>query len=364
MHNKYMQLALQQARKGCMSTSPNPRVGCVVVKNEQVIATGFHQVAGSAHAEVNALKGDLAQYEGTTIYVTLEPCSHFGRTPPCCNLLISAKPSKVVVAMLDPNPKVAGRGVKAIQEAGIAVEVGCCEEEALQLNEGYIRRMQGLPPRVVAKVAASLDGKVGFKNGHRLGLINDKCRHDAMRLRAESCAVITDIDTMLADDPLLIARFETEHIKQPDIIILDPKLSLPLDSRVITQHCDRKVMVLTTSLSVQPEKEKRLTDLGVTVIKVEHYEDKVCLSDVKQWLANTDYHNILVESGPTLISEFIQSNMLNEIVIYQAPILLGHDAIDLFTCKIMAFSAAPILQLDKIENIESDIKLTYKFNID
>ncbi|NRB66291.1 MAG: bifunctional diaminohydroxyphosphoribosylaminopyrimidine deaminase/5-amino-6-(5-phosphoribosylamino)uracil reductase RibD [Vibrio sp.] len=364
MHNKYMQLALQQARKGCMSTTPNPRVGCVVVKNEQVIATGFHQVAGSAHAEVNALRGDLAQYEGSTIYVTLEPCSHFGRTPPCCNLIIRAKPSKVVVAMLDPNPQVAGKGIKAIQKAGIAVEVGCCEDEALQLNEGYIRRMQGLPPRIVAKVAMSLDGKMAIKGEKKQCLINEKSQHDAMRLRAESCAVVTDIDTMLADDPLLNVQIEAEHIRQPDIIILDPKLSLPLDSQIIKQHCDRKVFVLTTSLCAQPEKEKRLADLDVTVVNVAHYEDKVSLSEVKLWLSDTDYHNILVESGPALISEFIKSNMLNEMVIYQAPILLGYDAIDLFSGKITALSAAPTLQLDKTENIESDIKLIYKFNIE
>lgn len=318
--------ALHLAEKGKNSTSPNPRVGCVISKDNQIIGEGFHLQAGTPHAEVHALAqaGDAA--EGATAYVTLEPCSHYGRTPPCAQALIDAKISRVVMAQLDPNPLVAGNGQKMLEQAGIITQVGLLEEDARALNRGFLSRIERQRPFIFLKCAASLDGKTALKNGASQWITGPEARQEVQALRAQSCAVLTGVGTVLADDPRLTVR-ELTTLRQPTRVVLDTHLRTPLTAQVLDTH--QAPTLIMTAVNDAAQHQPYL-DRGVQVIVVALVNDRLDLLDAVTKLAALGIGELMVEAGSILNGAFLQANLVDEIVLFQAPKILGHQAQGLF----------------------------------
>ncbi|MDK4684182.1 bifunctional diaminohydroxyphosphoribosylaminopyrimidine deaminase/5-amino-6-(5-phosphoribosylamino)uracil reductase RibD [Kingella negevensis] len=310
---QFMRHALELAWQGRFSTSPNPRVGCVIVRGEQIVGQGFHVCAGEPHAEVHALRqaGELAR--GATAYVTLEPCSHYGRTPPCAKGLIEAGVARVVAAMQDPNPLVSGKGLAMLTEAGIAVQHGLYEAEARELNRGFLSRIERERPFVRVKVAISLDGKTALADGRSFWITGAAARHDVQVLRAESCAVLTGIGTILADNPRLNVR-DFETIRQPIRVVLNSIFRLPESANVVQDGGQTWVF----SLADAPDWVAKYAN--VRVFRLPENRD---LTQVLQILARKNVGELLVEAGSTVASEFVKQDLADELVIYQAPKLLG-----------------------------------------
>jgi diaminohydroxyphosphoribosylaminopyrimidine deaminase/5-amino-6-(5-phosphoribosylamino)uracil reductase len=329
---QHMARAIQLAKKGQYTTHPNPRVGCVIVKDGQVIGEGYHQRAGEPHAEINAilqLQSKQLSARGATAYVTLEPCSHMGKTPPCANALVDAGVARVVIAMQDPNPQVAGRGIAQLKEAGIAVEVGLLKKQAKALNPGFIKRMEQGLPWVRVKLAMSLDGKTAMASGESQWITGSEARRDVQFLRAKADAILTGIGTVLADDPSLNVRLTSDDLaivgeyKQPKRVILDSKLKTPLDAKLLRIEGD--TLIFTSN------KDTRLThafeSLGAEVLLFEKDESgRLPLKPILQKLAEREVNEIHVEAGATLCGALIQENLVDEIIIYMAPTFLGGDA--------------------------------------
>ncbi|MDF7676623.1 bifunctional diaminohydroxyphosphoribosylaminopyrimidine deaminase/5-amino-6-(5-phosphoribosylamino)uracil reductase RibD [Neisseriaceae bacterium ESL0693] len=318
---QWMQLALNLAAQGRFSTSPNPHVGCVITQGEQIVGQGFHVKAGEPHAEIHALRqaGDDAQ--GACAYVTLEPCSHTGRTGPCARALIDAGISRVVVAMQDPNPQVSGQGLAQLQQAGINVVCGVLETQARALNSGFLSRIERNRPYVRLKVAASLDGKTALSNGQSQWITGEKSRDDVQTLRAESCAVLTGINTVLSDNPRLnVRRFPT--LRQPLRIILDSRLRLTPEYQVITDSTS-PTLIMTTQ--TQPQLLARFAAYShVSVLSVPADEHgHIDLNRLWPLLAQRGIGLMLVEAGQKLNSALINAALVDEIIYYQAPKLLG-----------------------------------------
>ncbi|CRZ19646.1 bifunctional diaminohydroxyphosphoribosylaminopyrimidine deaminase/5-amino-6-(5-phosphoribosylamino)uracil reductase RibD [Kingella kingae] len=313
---QHMQRALELAWQGRFSTSPNPRVGCVIAHGSQIVGQGFHVQAGSPHAEVHAIRqaGELAR--GATAYVTLEPCSHYGRTPPCAEGLIAAGVSRVVAAMTDPNPLVAGKGLAMLQAAGIAVEQGLLEHEARQLNRGFLSRIERNRPFVSLKIAASLDGKTALSNGQSQWITGAAARADVQIQRAQSCAVLTGIGTVLADNPRLNVR-DFPTVRQPLRVVLDSQLRTPKSSHIIQDG--QRTLIITTS----PDTQKFATYANVEISK---QPAPISLPEVLHELAQRGIGELMIEAGSHLASAFLQQDLLDEIVYYQAPKLLGDTA--------------------------------------
>jgi diaminohydroxyphosphoribosylaminopyrimidine deaminase/5-amino-6-(5-phosphoribosylamino)uracil reductase len=244
----YMAQAIRLAKRGTYTTQPNPRVGCVLVKNNEVIAEGWHVRAGQGHAEVEALK-QTSNASGATAYVTLEPCSHFGRTAPCAEALIKAKVSRVVIAMQDPNPQVSGKGIALLEAAGIKTTNGILGTEAREINKGFIQRMLYKKPYVLSKLAMSLDGRTAMASGESKWITSAEARHDVQRLRAAASAILTGVDTVLADDPSLNVRLESIDVKQPLRVILDSSLKTPTSAKLL--GLAGRSLVLTCSENTQ-----------------------------------------------------------------------------------------------------------------
>lgn len=314
----WMSLALRLAEKGLYSTSPNPRVGCVIVKNELQIGSGWHQRAGEPHAEVYALIEAGLAAKHATAYVTLEPCSHQGRTPPCADALIAAGVSRVVIAMQDPNPLVSGKGITKLRAAGIAVESGLMEAAAQELNRGFVSRMTRGLPWVRSKIGMSLDGRTALKNGISQWITSPESRLDVQHWRARSCAILTGINTILADDAQLNVR-EIKTIRQPLRVILDRQLRIPLTAKVLQSG---KVLIYTTRNDT--DKIAALEKLGaaVCVLSGTQIELNVMLRD----LAQRGCNEVLVEAGSTLNGALLQAGCVDELLIYLAPQLLGDVA--------------------------------------
>lgn len=319
-HAQFMVRALQLAERGLYTTTPNPRVGCVIVAPDgRIVGEGWHARAGEAHAEVHALRaaGDAAR--GATAYVTLEPCSHFGRTPPCCDALVRAGVARVIAAMEDPNPQVAGRGFARLREAGIAVEVGIMGAEARSLNEGFLSRVERGRPFVRLKIAASLDGKTALANGISQWITSDAARADAHHWRARSCAVLTGIGTVLADDPQLSVRTVATP-RQPLRIVLDSLLRTPADARVL--QGGRCLLVAARETPARPALEAA----GAEIILQPDDDGRIDLSALMQTLAARGINELLVEAGAELNAAFMQSGCVDEYLFYIAPSLLGDPA--------------------------------------
>jgi diaminohydroxyphosphoribosylaminopyrimidine deaminase/5-amino-6-(5-phosphoribosylamino)uracil reductase len=331
----FMRLALAAAQKSLYLSNPNPRVGCVIAQAGQVIATGFTQQVGFAHAEIEALadaRKHTNDLSGSTMYVSLEPCSHQGRTPPCTQAIIAAKPARVVIAMQDPNPLISGNGIKQIAAAGIQVECGLLEAEAAALNPGFISRMTRRLPWVRLKVAASLDGKTALPNGQSQWITGPAARDDGHHWRAQACAILTGVGTVKEDDSSLTVRAVTT-LRQPKRIIIDSKLDIPLTAAVLkpfanglTSSKDGGVMVVCSEITSDAQLAKRaqLQAQGVEVISMPNSMGKVDLPALMRYLATEcEMNEIHVEAGYKLNGSLLREGCVDELLVYLAPTLLG-----------------------------------------
>lgn len=330
----YMAHALKLAEQGRYSTQPNPRVGCVVVKDGKIIGEGFHARAGEPHAEVLALRHAGTAARGADVYVTLEPCTHHGRTPPCANGLIAAGVNRVWVAMQDPNPLVAGRGLSLLRGAGIEVQLGLLGSEAAALNRGFISRMVRKRPFVTVKIAASLDGRTAMASGESKWITNEAARADVHRLRAEAGAVLTSSATVLADDPELNVRILPGYdlanapnvLRQPDRIVLDSRSRIPHSARIFAPGVRRMLLTSPEGLFAQS-----LTTLAsqhnIEVLAVASDDTgPISLPQALAVLAAHEVNHVLVEAGPVLSGAFLQAGLVDELVLYLSPTLMGHEA--------------------------------------
>lgn len=352
-----MARALQLARQGLYTTDPNPRVGCVLVKDGEIIGEGWHQRAGLSHAEVEALN-NAPDAQGATAYVTLEPCSHFGRTPPCCDALIKAGVSRVVVAMQDPNPLVAGQGLQRLRSAGIEVTSGVLEEDAQRLNRGFIKRMTQQRPWVRSKLAMSLDGRTAMASGESKWITSAQARADVQRLRAESSAILTGINTVLADDPALTARVD-EEVVQPLRVVLDSQLAMPVDAQLV--NGPGRTLILTSS--TDDTKKQALQQAGFEVYEIAEHQGRLDLRQVMAFLAEQQINEVLVEAGPTLNGALLAENLIDEWVIYMAPCVLGDQGRGLFALPDMNTMAdKKNLNLADVRQVGPDLKLTFTAN--
>jgi diaminohydroxyphosphoribosylaminopyrimidine deaminase / 5-amino-6-(5-phosphoribosylamino)uracil reductase len=336
-----MTRAIELARRGQYTTDPNPRVGCVLVKDGVVVGEGWHQRAGGPHAEAHALQVAGLTARGATVYVTLEPCDHHGRTPPCSQALIDAGVARVVHALEDPNPLVAGKGAVRLRAAGIAVDAGLMQAEAAALNPGFLKRMRHGMPYVRVKVAASLDGRTALASGESRWITSRAARQDGQLGRAMSSVVLTGVGTILADDPALNVRIE-ESDRQPLRVVLDSQLRTPSDSRVLQR--EGKVLILGTT--DHADRRRSLERQGAEVLIVPAREDRPDLAAVLHLLAERGANEIWVEAGATLAGSFVRERLFDELVLYVAPCLLGGDA-------------RPLLQLPALASL--DERMTLRF---
>ena len=342
-HSYYMQKALDLAQKGLFTTTCNPRVGCVIVSRGHIVGKGYHQRVGQPHAEVFALNNADDFAEGATAFVTLEPCSHFGKNPPCADALIAAKIKKVVVCNLDPNPLVSGQGIEKLKSAGIKVKMGRFHARGHALNIGFFHRMRTGFPYVRLKMAQSLDGATAMQNGESYWITGKKARADVHYWRARSQAILTGIETVLQDDCRLNVRPQELakkyrklphdfHNYQPMRVILDTHLRIPFEAKILQGH-GRKV-IMTASLNFA--KIKQLEQNGTEVIPLPTLADKIDLKMALLWLGKQQINELLVETGATLASSFVQQRLINKLIIYTAPVLMGASTRPLFDLKITA----------------------------
>jgi diaminohydroxyphosphoribosylaminopyrimidine deaminase/5-amino-6-(5-phosphoribosylamino)uracil reductase len=326
--HQWMSEALAQAQKALYLSNPNPRVGCVIVKEGQVIGRGHTQKVGGPHAEIQALadvKANGFTAAGATVYVTLEPCSHTGRTPPCVDALIEAKPAMVVAAMLDPNPLVAGKGLERLKAAGIDVRCGLLEADAQALNRGFILRMTRGLPWVRLKMAASLDGKTALPNGQSQWITGPLARADGHHWRAQACAIVTGVGTVKEDDPHLNVR-EVDTYRQPWKIIVDSKLETPLAAKIFNHLDGAGVMIICAHLNTPElqQKAKLFQERGVEVIEMANPQGKVDLPRLFAYLARErEMNEIHIESGYKLNGSMLRENCVDELLLYYAPFFMG-----------------------------------------
>lgn len=353
-HTFYMQRAIALAKQGLYSTRPNPSVGCVLVNHQQIVGEGYTAPYGGSHAEVYALRQAGAQARGATAYVTLEPCAHYGRTPPCANALVNAGVSRVVMASLDPNPLVAGKGQSILQAAGIDTVVGVLEQQARALNKGFLQVMAGGRPYVRLKMAASLDGRTAMASGESKWITGAEARLDVQHWRALSGAVITGINTVLADDPALTVRqlpddysgenHPIEKVAQPLRVVLDRQSRFPAQAQLLNQP--EKLLLVGT----QPD----------IATSVEHWSDMPLPHLLDELKTRKQIYDVLVEAGPTLAAEFLRQGLVDELIIYLAPTLLGSNARPMFNLSLSQMSEQYRLQLCEMQQVGVDIRLILK----
>ena len=363
--HRYMARAIALAKQGLYTTNPNPRVGCVLVKDEIIVGEGFHFRAGEGHAEVNAMAqaGDLAQ--GATAYVTLEPCSHYGRTPPCAEGLIKAGVNRVVCAMVDPNPQVAGRGIQMLENAGISAESGLLEAEARALNPGFIKRMETGFPFVSLKIATSLDGRTAMASGESKWITGAAARSDVQKLRARSSAILTGVESILADNSALTVRAEqlglaqAEEIvkQQPLRVVLDSNLRTPIDASILSQP-GRTLIATISKDAVAIEK---LQAAGAEVIQIPANQGRVDLVALLKHLAGEEQCNeLLVETGATLAGAFIDAKLVDQLHLYMAMTLMGSSARPAFQLPLAKMSEQVRLKRMDMRMLGDDMKLILK----
>lgn len=340
--HSYMARALQLAEQGLYTTDPNPRVGCIIVQFDQseegrVVGEGFHVRAGEAHAEIHALNAAGPNAQGATAYVTLEPCSHTGRTGPCAVALTKAQVARVVVAMVDPNPQVSGRGIKQLEEAGVRVDVGLLEQDARALNPGFISRMQRQRPFVRLKMAMSLDGRTAMGSGESQWITGPQARSQVQRLRARSSAILSGVESIIMDDSRLTLRADQLPLdnadtivqRQPLRVILDSRLRLPLAAACLREP--GRTLIITTQQH-SAEKRQKLEAAGAEVQVLPAAEGgRVALEDMLRWLVDNEQINeLLVETGATLAGALLDAHLVDELQLFVAPTLLGGEAKPLF----------------------------------
>ena len=360
----FMQLALDLAKQGEFTTTPNPSVGCVLVKDGKVVGKGFHAKAGEPHAEVMALREAGENARGATAYVTLEPCSHSGRTPPCAKGLVEAGVSKVIAAMCDPNPQVAGKGLQILSDAGIESAVGLLEENAEQLNKGFLKRMRTGKPFVQLKLAMSIDGKTAMASGESKWITGAQARADVQQYRAKASAILSTSQTVLADDPSLNVRWEElpsdvkasyaqEKLRQPVRVILDSSHKV---------RSDFKVFSTESPVWLVGEDDYSLTDFPhfTDYLKLDRNQGETRLQALMAELGKRQINTLWVEAGATLAGALIAENLVDELIIYMAPKLLGDQARDLCHLpNLTQLAEAPLWQLQSCEPVGDDLKLIY-----
>jgi diaminohydroxyphosphoribosylaminopyrimidine deaminase / 5-amino-6-(5-phosphoribosylamino)uracil reductase len=319
----HMARALELAARGLYTTDPNPRVGCVLVRGSETLGEGWHERAGEAHAEVAALRAARGDVRGATAYVSLEPCSHTGRTPPCVDALIAAGIGRVVCACVDPNPRVAGAGIERLKTAGIAVSVGVLENEARALNPGFFSRIERGRPYVRLKLAMSLDGRTAPAGGGAIWISSEASRADVQRWRARSSAVLTGAGTVRTDDPRLDVRWTYgPWLRQPLRVVLDATLSCPPDAKIFA----REGALVFASEEAAPAAAARLAARRVAVERVPAIGGRLDLTAVLTRLSGLEVNELLVECGPRLAAAFLEQRLVDEWILYVAPRLLGADA--------------------------------------
>lgn len=359
--NTFMAQALRLAEQGRYTTHPNPRVGCVLVKAQEVIGQGFHYRAGEGHAEVRALQDARAKGhnpQGATAYVTLEPCSHYGRTPPCARALIDAQVSRVVCAMQDPNPQVAGQGIAMLQQAGVATEVGVLQAQARLLNRGFIKRMEQGLPWVRIKLAMSLDGRTAMQSGESQWITAPAARADVQRLRAESSVILTGVGSVLQDDSSLTVRPDELLLdnavdvarQQPLRVLLDTHAQTPSSAKIF--HQNGRTLWVGGSSAMLPDVEPLSPVLDV--------QGRIDLHWLLTYLARQEQCNeLLVEAGATLAGAFVAAGLYDELVVYMAATLLGSSARPLLSLPFDSMQQQQRLQLLDVRQIGPDLRLTY-----
>jgi diaminohydroxyphosphoribosylaminopyrimidine deaminase / 5-amino-6-(5-phosphoribosylamino)uracil reductase len=370
LDHQHMARALQLATRGLYTTQPNPRVGCVLVRNKRVLAEGWHQYAGGPHAEIAALEKAGVTAEGSTVYVTLEPCAHQGKTPPCTESLIAHRPARVVVAMQDPNPLVNGSGIQRLRDAGIQVDVGLMAAQAAALNPGFIKRMQSQRPYIRLKQGISLDGGTALANGKSQWISGENSRIDVHRWRARSSAIMTGVDTILNDNPAMTLRLESlavmgeletdagSRIKQPLRIIIDSNLRTPPDARVLKFPGD--ILIVTVS-NDRPRQASLTRDHVEVVCLPADAQGKPDLHDLMSVLAAGQINELLVECGGRLAGALLSRKLVDEIVLYVAPCLLGSDARGLFDIPPLNDMRDRVeLDIQEIRTIDRDIRIIAK----
>ena len=357
----YMARALKLAARGRFTTHPNPNVGCVIVKDGESVGEGFHYRAGEPHAEVHALRMAGEKAQGATAYVTLEPCSHHGRTPPCCEALIAAGVSRVVAAMQDPNPQVAGRGLYRLQQEGVDISHGLMMNEAEALNKGFLKRMRTGFPWIQLKMGASLDGRTAMASGESQWITSPQARRDVQRLRAQSHAILTSSATVLADDPALTVRWDElnadtqalypqENLRQPLRIVIDSQ------NRVTPQH--RIVEQAGETLFARTREDKRQWPENVRTLLVPEHNGRLDLVVLMMLLGKQQINSIWVEAGPTLAGALLEAGLVDELIVYIAPKLLGSDARGLCVLPgLEKLEQAPHFKFNEIRHVGPDICL-------
>ncbi|TOY77502.1 bifunctional diaminohydroxyphosphoribosylaminopyrimidine deaminase/5-amino-6-(5-phosphoribosylamino)uracil reductase RibD [Burkholderia pseudomallei] len=358
----HMQRALALAARGMYTTTPNPRVGCVIVKDDVVIGEGFTQPAGQDHAEVQALKDARARgndLRDATVYVTLEPCSHFGRTPPCAHTLIDARVGKVVAAMEDPKPQVSGRGLAMLRDAGIDVRCGLLAHEAHEMNIGFVSRMTRGRPWVRMKTAASLDGRTALASGESKWITGDAARDDGHKWRARACAILTGIGTVREDDPQLNVR-GVDTPRQPRRVLIDSRLDIPLAARLLEGG---SLLVFCGALDAQSEpRADALRARGAEIVPLANARGKVDLPAMLAALGERGINELHVEAGHKLNGSLLRERCVDELLVYLAPSLLGADAAAMFDL------AAPASLVDRtrlafhsVERVGDDLRILARF---
>ena len=361
VHHRWMAEALRYARKGLYSTSPNPRVGCVIVRDGAMLGAGWHEYTGGPHAEVNAIRSAGAA-TGADFYVTLEPCSHQGRTPPCVDALIAAGAARVIVAMQDPNPEVGGRGLQQLRDHGIDVITGVLEAEARELNRGFIKRMRQGLPFVNIKMALSLDGRSALANGSSQWITGEAARRDVQFLRAEASAILSSAATVLADDPALDVRLDKADLqqqlepRQPVRALVDSQLRLQGDERIF--GCGGEIWIYTSS--VNGASKSRLQEAGARVIEVAaDTQGHASLREVLSDLAARGINQLHTECGSGLAGALVAQGLADRVVLYLAPHLMGDRARGAFALgELTSMDQRRCCRISDIRQIGDDIRLT------
>ncbi|MDR0563550.1 MAG: bifunctional diaminohydroxyphosphoribosylaminopyrimidine deaminase/5-amino-6-(5-phosphoribosylamino)uracil reductase RibD [Azoarcus sp.] len=354
--HKAMSRAFELAKQGLTTTTPNPRVGCVIVRDGAVVGEGWHRRAGEPHAEVLALAQAGETARGATVYVTLEPCSHFGRTPPCADALIAASPARVVAAMKDPNPKIAGRGLEKLRAAGIAVECGLLANEAHELNIGFVSRMTRNRPWLRLKVAATLDGKTALENGVSQWITGEAARADGHLWRARACAILTGIGTVMADDSQLTVR-AVPCERQPLRILLDPALEVLPNARILQGN----PALVVTAANAASDRAQQLAASGHRILSLPAPDNRIHLPALLRELAALELNEIHVEAGATLNGALLATGCVDELLLYLAPIAVGNTARGMFNCPALTtLDAAAKFKIQECVKVGEDLRVVMR----
>jgi len=363
--HRFMAQAIELAQRGLYTTLPNPRVGCVIVNDGSVVGSGWHEKAGGDHAEIAALKSAADRARGATCYVTLEPCCHQGRTGPCVAALIKAGVKRVVIAMEDPNPQVFGQGMAQLKAVGIDVELGLLRDQAMQLNKGFVSRMQRQRPYVYCKLAMSLDGRTAMESGESRWITSRAARLDVQRLRAHCGAVVTGCGTVLADEPTMQVRWReldevdelhlpvAEH-SQPLRVVLDSDLKTSPQATVYGPP--GATMVVTASKAA--ERYLVFENRGIAVEVCANDSGRIDLGKMLAYLGQRQINEVLVEAGPTLCGAFLQENLIDELIVYMAPKLMGSNARPLFDLPLASMDELVELKINEVRAVGDDWRIT------